>query len=192
MKLGRFSAVLLALVFLFSLAALLALPFRPPPFGVVGLADLFGFLALGLVAGTGVLMLFKARLAAWMGTPERLWRLHILVAGAGGGFLGLHVALLLDFPMTLPVFLGYAGTGTALLVWTTGATYFQAVRGSTFYHGLLSMGAFLLIVLHTIGSGRNIPPAVSGAGLIATSILVLAVVAFRLSREFRAGKSSPR
>lgn len=192
MKIGRFSTVLLASVLMFSLAAFSLLPSGSLPFGVVGLADLFGFLALALIAGTGVLMLFKGRLAGWMGSTEKLWRLHILVAGAGGVFLGLHVVLLLAFPVSLPVFLGYAATGAALLVWTTGATYLQAVRTSTFYHGLVSMGAILLVVLHTVGSGRDIPPEVSGVGLTLTSVLVLVGVALTLSREFRAGETIGR
>ncbi len=84
------------------------------------LVDLFGFIALALVAATGLIMLFKERLAAWMGGPERLWRLHVLVAGAGGTFLGLHVVVFLAFPPSLPVLLGYAGTGVALFIWMTG------------------------------------------------------------------------
>ncbi|MDG6915448.1 MAG: hypothetical protein JRN58_06595 [Nitrososphaerota archaeon] len=189
MKIGRLSTVVLALVFLVSLSGLL-LPFDP--FGMAALADLFGFLALALIAGTGVLMLFKARLARSMGSPERLWRLHILVAGAGGVFLGLHVVLFLAFPISLPVLLGYAATGAALFVWTTGAMYFQAVRNSAFYHGLLSIGAVLLIVLHTVGSGTNIPSGVSGIGLALSAALVLLAVALRVSRELRGGQGPGR
>jgi len=187
MKVGRFSTVALVLVCLFALGAL----FLPQPgggsmFGVGSLADLFGFLALAFIAATGVLMLFKGRLSAWMGSPERLWRLHIIIAAAGGVFLGLHVVLFLAFPVSLPVFFGYIATGAALLVWITGGVYFQGVRNSMFYHGLLSTGAIFLMVLHTFGSGRNIPVEVSGASLALAALLMLVGVGWRLSRSWKA------
>ena len=155
MKIGRFSTVTLILVCLFSLGVLLLFQFAPRPYlflGIGSLADLFGFLALALIAATGVLMLFKKRLTAWMGNPERLWRLHIAIAGAGGFFLGLHVVLFLEFPLSLPVLLGYAATGAALFVWITGGIYFQGARNSMFYHGLFSIGAIFLMVVHTFGA----------------------------------------
>lgn len=155
-------------------------------FGAGQLADLFGFLALALIAATGVMMLFKGPLAMWIGSPERLWRLHILIAGAGGIFLGLHVVLFLAFPLSLPVFLGYLATGAALFVWLTGGVYFQGMRNSMFYHGLLSIGAIFLMVLHTFGAGRNIPMQVSGISLALAAVLVLAGVGLGLAKAWRA------
>ena len=194
MKVGRFSTITLVLVSLFSLAVLLLLPFarRPYLFGIGSLADLFGFLALALIAATGVLMLFKERLTAWMGSPERLWRLHIVIAGAGGLFLGLHVVLFLAFPLSLPVFLGYAATGAALFVWITGGIYFQGVRNSMFFHGLLSIGAIFLMVVHTFGAGRNIPAELSGLSLALTALVVLAGVSWKLVKVWRSDGVSPR
>jgi hypothetical protein len=187
MKIGRLSTVTLVLVTVFSLGVLLLLLISPRPsaFGIGSLADLFGFLALAFIAATGVLMLFKRPLTLWMGSPERLWRLHIAIAGAGGLFLGLHVVLFLAFPLSLPVLLGYAATGAALFVWITGAVYFQGVRNSMFYHGLLSIGGIFLMVVHTFGAGRNIPLELSGASLAAVGLVVLAVVTWRLARAWR-------
>lgn len=188
MKIGRFSTVTLVFVCLFSLGALLILPFsrRPFFFGIGSLGDLFGFLALALIAATGVLMLFKGRLTGWMGSPERLWRLHVVIAGAGGLFLGLHVVIFLAFPLSLPVLLGYAATGAALFVWITGGIYFQGVRNSMFAHGLLSIGAIFLIIVHTIGAGRNIPVELSGISLALTAVALLAGVTWRLVKAWRA------
>lgn len=183
MKVGRFSTVILLLVSLFTLGAIILFQLAPRrffTFGIGSLADLFGFVALALIAATGVLMLFKKSLAPWMSNPERLWRLHIVVAGAGGVFLGLHVALFLAFPLSLPVFLGYAATGAALFVWLTGSIYFQAVRNSMFYHGLLSIGAIFLMVVHTFGAGRNISMELSGLSLALIAVVVLAGVAWKL------------
>jgi hypothetical protein len=188
MKIGRFSTVILVLISLFSLGALSLLLVSPRPylFGIGSLADLFGFLALALIAATGVLMLFKKSLTAWMGSPERLWRLHVVMAGAGGLFLGLHVVLFLAFPLSLPVLLGYAATGAALFVWITGAVYFQGVRNSMFYHGLLSIGGIFLMVVHTFGAGRNIPMELSGISLALIAVAVLAGVTWRLVRVWTA------
>jgi hypothetical protein len=187
MKVGRFSTVTLVLVSLSWLAVLLLLLFaqRPYLFGIGSLADLFGFLALALIAATGVIMLFKGSLTAWMGSPERLWRLHIVIAGAGGLFLGLHVVLFLAFPLSLPVLLGYAATGAALFVWITGGIYFQGVRNSMFYHGLLSIGAIFLMVVHTFGAGRNIPMVLSGLSLALIAVAVLAGVTWQVAKVWR-------
>jgi len=187
MKIGRFSTITLVLVSLFSLGVLVLLFFAPRPylFGVGSLADLFGFLALALIVVTGVLMLFKRPLTTWMGSPERLWRLHIVIAGAGGLFLGLHVVLFLAFPLSLPVLLGYGATGAALFVWVTGGIYFQGVRNSMFYHGLLSIGAIFLMTVHTFGAGRNIPVELSGFSLALIAIVVLAGVTWQLVKAWK-------
>jgi predicted ferric reductase len=192
-KIGRFSTIGLVLVCLFSLGVLLFLLLAPQRylFGTRSLADLFGFLALALIAATGVLMLFKKRLSAWMGSPERLWRLHVVIAAAGGVFLGLHVVLFLAFPLSLPVLLGYAATGAALFVWITGGVYFQGLRNSSFYHGLLSIGAIFLMIVHTFGAGQNIPVELSGISLALIAVAVLAGVTWRLSRAWRAAGASP-
>jgi hypothetical protein len=192
MKIGRFSTVILVLLSSFSLGVLSLLRVFPRPylFGVGSLADLSGFLALVLIAATGVLMLFKRSLTARMGSPESLWRLHIVIAGAGGFFLGLHVVLFLAFPLSLPVFLGYAATGAALFVWITGAVYFQGVRNSMFYHGLLSIVGIFLMVVHTFGAGRNIPMELSGISLAAIAIVVFAGVARQIAQVWRAEKTA--
>jgi hypothetical protein len=131
-------------------------------------------------------MLFKKRLTVWMGNPERLWRLHIVIAGAGGLFLGLHVVLFLAFPLSLPVLLGYGATGAALFVWITGGIYFQGARNSMFYHGLLSIGAIFLMIVHTFGAGRNIPVELSGLSLALIAVAVLAGVTWRLAKAWKA------
>jgi hypothetical protein len=188
MRIGRLSTALLILVSVVSLGVLLLLLVAPSRdlFRLGYLADLFGFLALGLIAATGVLMLFKSHLAVALGSSERLWRLHVIVAGAGGLFLGLHVVLFLAFPLSLPVLVGYAASGAALFVWITGATYFQGVRSSMFYHGLLSIGGIFLMLVHTFAAGRNIPMELSGVALALIALAVLAGVATQLGRATRA------
>jgi hypothetical protein len=192
LKTGRLSTVTLLLFSAFSLGVLSVLRGFPRPylFGVGSLADLSGFLALALITATGALMLAKKRLAAWVGSPERLWRLHILVAGAGGTFLGLHVVLFLAFPLSVPVLFGYVATGAALFVWITGAVYFQGIRNSMSYHGLLSIGGILLMVVHTFGAGRNIPMDLSGLSLVVVAFVVLVAVARQVALTWKARGTS--
>jgi hypothetical protein len=185
MRIGRFSTVVLVLVSLFSLGVLFLLLLGQSRYfyRLGSLADVFGFLALGLIVATGVLMLFKGSLAVRLGSSEQLWRLHVIIAGAGGLFLGLHVVLFLAFPLSLPVLIGYAGSGAALFVWVTGATYFQGIRGSTLYHGSLSIIGIFLIVVHTFAAGRNIPMELSGVSLALIALAILAGVARQLARS---------
>lgn len=191
MNVGRFATVNLVLVSLFAVALLFALETAPEPylFGIGGLADLSGFLALGLIAATGIMMLFKGRLTSRAGSPERLWRLHIIIAGIGGFFLGIHVVLFLAFPISLPVLLGYAGTGAALFVWITGSLYFQGARNSMFLHGVFSIGAVFLFVVHTFGAGRNIPVVLSGLSLAFAALAMLAGVAWKIVAASRSEKA---
>jgi len=195
MKVGGFANSVLIFLMVFSVLLLLLLRGRGVPFmfglGLPRLGGDFGFVALALIAATGVLMLFKSYLVKWMGSPDAVWRLHIIIAGAGGVFLGLHVVVSLAYPLTPPIFLGYLGTGGALFVWLTGGVYFQGLRNSMFYHGLLSIGAIFLMVLHTFDAGRNIPMEVSGISLALAAVLVLAGVAVRLASAWKAATPSP-
>jgi hypothetical protein len=191
-KIGRLSTLALVAVFVFALGLLVVLR-GPKPYFIIGLgslADLSGFLALALIAATGVMMLFKKPLSSRMGSSERLWRLHIVIAGGGGLFLGVHVVLFLVLPLSLPILLGYAASGAALFVWISGGTYFQGIRNSMFYHGLLSIGAIFLIVVHTFGAGRNIPMELSGITLALIAVVVLAGVTWQLAKAWKADEIS--
>ena len=190
MKIGRFSTAILVILFLFSSAVLIVQGLWEPNLATLSLADLFGFLALGLILATGAMMLFKGPLTVWMGIPERLWRLHIVIAGAAGLFLGLHVVLLLVSPLSLPILVGYLGTGAALFIWITGSVYFQGARNSMFYHGVFSIGAVFLIVVHTFGAGRNIPTEISGLSLALAAAAVLAGLTWKLSIVWKSGRAA--
>ena len=192
MKIGNFSSALLILVFAVSLGCLTLLwAERRPYYALGGLADLSGFLALGLIAATGVLMLFKRRLADVLGSSERLWRVHAIVAAAGGVFLGIHAVIFLSIPLTLPVLVGYGSTGAALFVWVTGGVYFQGARNSMFYHGLFSIGAVFLMLVHTFGPWRNVPAMVSGLTLAVVALAFIAGIVWTAKRAWGDGASRP-
>jgi hypothetical protein len=191
MNIGRFSTLTLILLVVVSLAILSLATAAPPTyfFRIGELADLSGFFALAFIIATGVMMFFKNSLSDAMGSKERLWRLHIIIAAAGGLFLGLHIVLFLAFPLSVPVLLGYGATGAALFVWITGGIYFQGLKNSMFYHGILSIVGVFLMIVHTFGAGRNIPMEWSGISLAVIGIVVLAGVAKQLVATSKADET---
>jgi hypothetical protein len=143
-------------------------------------ANISGYIALVLIAATGVIMLFRRTLLRYLKDAELLRNIHVTIAGLGGAFLVVHVVFFLLFPLSLPVLFGYAATYAALAIWITGALFLEGMRGSLFYHGLLSLIGISLMVVHVFSAGRGLPDVVSGAVLvlIASSVLVIAVYRF--------------
>jgi hypothetical protein len=139
------------------------------------LADISGYLALVLIAAAGVLMLFRKPLLRYLKDPELLRGIHVAVAGAGGAFLVFHVAFFLLFPLSLPVLFGYFATYAALAIWVTGVFFFEGLKGSLFYHGLLSLIGIALMVIHVFSAGRGLPDVVAGAVLVVMACSVLAI-----------------
>ena len=150
------------------------------------LANAAGFVALVLIGASGVMMVFRRTLLRTYRDPELLKAVHIWVAAGGGAFLLVHVVFFLFFPITLPVLLGYVATYASFVIWVSGLFFLEGVRGSLFYHGLISLVGVSLMVVHTFGAGREIPLAVSGAALVLMASVVLgaAVMQFvKLSRD---------
>ncbi|MDA4136595.1 MAG: hypothetical protein OK449_06335 [Thaumarchaeota archaeon] len=143
-------------------------------------ANISGYLALILIAATGVLMLFRRPLLRYLKDPELLRNIHVTVAGLGGAFLVVHVVFFLLFPLSLPVLFGYFATYAALAIWITGALLLEGLRNSIFYHGLLSLVGISLMVVHVFSAGRGFPEVVSGVVLvlIASSVLAVSVKRF--------------
>ena len=143
-------------------------------------ANISGYVALILIAATGVIMLFRKGLLRYLKDPELLRSIHVAIAGLGGAFLVVHVVFFLLFPLSLPVLFGYAATYAALAIWITGALFLEGLRGSLFYHGLLSLVGVSLMVVHVFSAGRGLPDVVSGAVLviIAASVLTIALKRF--------------
>ncbi|MGA2665917.1 MAG: hypothetical protein ABSF83_13335 [Nitrososphaerales archaeon] len=186
-KLAYYSTIALTAFVAFSVLAALV---RLVPLGVMYsgafLANVAGFIALALIAASGVMMLFRRTLLRRSRDPELLKAVHVWVAAAGGAFLIVHVVFFLLFPVTLPVLFGYAATYAAFVVWLSGLFFLEGVRGSLFYHGLLSLVGISLMVVHVFGAGGDIPLAFSGAALVlmASAVLGAAVWQFvKLSRD---------
>ena len=132
------------------------------------LADASGFLAAGLTVSSGAIMPFKKQILARTRDRSGLRWMHYIVAGAGGFFMALHIALSLAFFLNLQYLLGAAATGGVLFIWITGMILVQELKWST-YHDLLSLIGVDLIVFHTYTASVGIPnvsPDVAG-GMIA-------------------------
>jgi hypothetical protein len=153
-------------------------------------ANLAGYAALVLIAATGAMMLFRRQLLRHTRNPELLRAIHVGVAGLGGGFLVIHVEFFLLFPLSIPVLFGYAATYSALAVWVTGSLYFEGLRNSVFYHGLLSLIGIALMLVHVFSAGRGLPDVVSGAVLVLTACSVLGVAVKRFS-DISSGRVAP-
>jgi hypothetical protein len=120
---------------------------------------LSGYLALVFITATAIMMFLKRRLfGGRVARNEFLSRIHIALALLGGLFLLIHADYYLSAPITqLSVFLGYAGTGLALVVWFSGFSFLERMRYSLLYHGSLSLSAIALMVVHSVDLGFSIP-----------------------------------
>ena len=144
-------------------------------------ANLAGYAALILIAATAVLMLFKKPILRRTKDPWLLRTIHIIIAGLGGAFLVFHVVVFLLFPLSLPVLFGYLAVYAALAVWITGTLFFESLRNSMFYHGLLSLVAIALMAVHVFSAGRTVPDFIAGIVLVAMACSVLTIAVKRFS-----------
>jgi hypothetical protein len=137
------------------------------------LANVSGFLAVGLIVASGAMVFFKRAFLLRFRTHEVFKGVHIWLAFAGGVFLFIHVELLILWPISLPVFYGYIATYVAFLLWLSGLLFMEGLRGSMFYHSLLTLIGVALILIHTFQAGRDIPMTISGVVLVAAALVVI-------------------
>jgi hypothetical protein len=131
----------------------------------IGIANLAGFLALFFIIATAVMLFIKKRLFNRYPSYQTLLRnIHIILASLGGAFLLLHADYFIDAPiLNTGIFLGYASTAVALVVWFTGFSFLERLKYSLLYHGSLSLFAISLMVVHAIDLGFNISLEISEA-----------------------------
>jgi hypothetical protein len=92
--------------------------------------DIFGFLALGFIIFTAMVMLVRRKLLKYTKNLERMRKLHIYAATGGGFFLMLHFAYFIIWPLTIGVILGYISASIAATVWLTGTAFLERFRDS--------------------------------------------------------------
>ncbi len=137
------------------------------------LANVSGFLGLILFVASGAIIVFRRSFILRFKSAELFNSIHVWLAFGGGVFIFIHVELLILWPVSLPVFYGYIATYAAFVVWLSGLIFMEGLRGSLFYHGLVSLIAVALMLLHVFGSGRDIPMALSGVVLVVAAVVVI-------------------
>jgi len=137
------------------------------------LGDVFGLVALVLIAATAVLMLLRRRILRRFKNLEAIRRIHIAVAGLAGLLLVLHVAYFVSYPLTLEVALGYLSAALGFVVWLTGTAFLERFRDSLYFHGTLSLSAISLMVIHSSAAGLNVPFALAEATLLGTTAVAV-------------------
>jgi hypothetical protein len=137
------------------------------------LGDIFGIIALALIAFTAVFMLIRRTLLRFTKNLELLRKIHMYAGTLGGVFLVLHVAYFVSYPLSDPIVLGYISAVAAGIVWITGSAFLERFKDALFYHGSISLVAISLMVIHAAGAGSNIPITLAYVLLGLTSVIVL-------------------
>jgi hypothetical protein len=138
------------------------------------LGDIFGILALALIAFTAVFMLIRRSLLRFTKNLELLRKIHMYAGTLGGLFLVLHVAYFVSYPLSGAIVLGYISAVAAGIVWITGSAFLERFKDALFYHGSISLVAISLMVIHSAAAGSNVPIEISYILLGVTSVIVLA------------------
>lgn len=127
-------------------------------------------------------MLVRKRLLKYTKNLNLLRKVHIYAATAAGLFIVLHVSYFFSYPITDAVLLGYVSAAMAAFVWITGTAFLERLRDSLFYHGTMSVSTIGLMVVHSAGSGVNIPVAFAAAILFVVGSVTLAEAWGHLSK----------
>ena len=142
-------------------------------------ANIFGFLAVALIATSALFMLLRGRILKITRNLQLIRVTHIAISTFAGVFLLLHVAYFISYPITNGVILGYASFATALVVWLTGSAFLEKMRGSLFFHSTLSIVLLSLALMHAATTGINLPLLFSELVLGTTVVVVLTNVVYQ-------------
>lgn len=146
------------------------------------LGDVAGFAAFVLVALSAVLMGFRARLLKPLGGAGALRALHVAVSVAALVAVAVHIWLLFNLPVTLPLDLGYGAFLLGIALWATGVGFLERNRDSFFLHGSLAVAVVALILTHAASSGVNFPYYVAVPALVAAGSVALVSAAYNLKK----------
>jgi hypothetical protein len=141
------------------------------------LGDLTGFAAFGLVGLSAFMMVFRAKLVKPLGGTDSLRNIHVIVSVMALVFLAMHIGLLFNFPVTIPLDLGYGAFILGFFLWATGVGFLERSRNSYLLHGSVAVAIVALILVHAASSGVNFPSYVAVPALLAAgSISILSGV----------------
>ncbi|MDG6985593.1 MAG: hypothetical protein JRM73_02470 [Nitrososphaerota archaeon] len=146
------------------------------------LGDITGFAALAFLCLSAFMMAFRAKLVTLSGGTAPLRNAHVIVSLLGTVFLALHIGILFNLPVTIPLDLGYGAFALGLFLWATGIGFLERNRDSYFLHGSTAVALVALVVVHAASSGINFPEYVAVPALIASGSIALLSGALTIKR----------
>ncbi|MDG7008982.1 MAG: hypothetical protein JRN06_12275 [Nitrososphaerota archaeon] len=146
------------------------------------LGDITGFAALAFVGLSAFMMALRARLVKSMGGTESLRSAHVIVSVVALVFLALHIGLLFNLPVTIPLDLGYGAFILGILLWVTGVGFLERNRDSFLLHGSVAVAVVALVVVHAAASGVNFPSYVAVPALVAAGSIALVSGAYNMKK----------
>jgi hypothetical protein len=146
--------------------------------------DVYGFVALFLIALAAVLMLFRSKLLKVTRNITLVRTIHVVVSTSAGLFLILHLTALFSLPVSTGIAIGYAAVIVSVAVWLSGTAFLEKARDSLFFHGVLSSVLIPLSLIHAANAGSNLPLDWTQAILGTSAVVVLANAALHLRKAF--------
>ena len=146
------------------------------------LGDVTGFAALAFIGLSAIMMAFRAKLLKPLGGIDALRKAHVVVSISAMAFLSLHVALLFNFPITIPLDLGYAAFALGFVLWATGVGFLERNKDSFLLHGSLAVAVVALVVVHAAASGINFPDYVAVPALLVAGSIALVSGAYNVRK----------
>ena len=146
------------------------------------LGDITGFAALSFFGLSAFMMAFRAKLLKALGGVGPLRNAHVMVAVAAMASLALHIGILFNLPLTLPLDLGYAAFALGLVLWATGVGFLERNKDSFTLHGSLAVAVAALVIAHAASSGVNFPFYVAVPALLTAGAIALISGAYNLRK----------
>lgn len=97
------------------------------------LGDVFGFVALILIALTAIFMVIRGKLLKLTKKISLIRNIHVAIAAGAGLFLVLHVLYYISWPVTTGIIIGYAAFATSIAVWMSGSAFLERMKDSLFF-----------------------------------------------------------
>ncbi len=146
------------------------------------LGDVTGFTALAFVSLSALLMAFRARLLKPLGGTESLRNIHVIVSVLAVAFLTVHIGILFNLPITVPLDLGYGAFILGIFLWATGVGFLERNKDSFLLHGSVAVAVVALIVVHAAASGVNFPSYVAIPSLLVAGSIAIISGAYNMKK----------
>lgn len=146
------------------------------------LGDVTGFSALTFVGISAFMMAFRAKLLKPLGGADSLRNVHVIVSVLALAFLSLHIGILFNLPVTIPLDLGYGAFFLGIFLWATGVGFLERNKDSFLLHGSVAVAVVALILVHAAASGINFPNYVAVPALLAASSVAIVSGAYNVKK----------